>query len=71
MPFSRSIRQPAISTSYGRFTESVEDFIKNVRLSFTHVEGACTKNEDNKMLIYTFLDHIVPRLTVWDGAGGT
>ena len=58
MSFSRPIRQPAISTFYGKS-------------SFTHVEDAYPKDDDNKRLIYTSLEHIELRLAVWDHAGGT
>ena len=48
MSFSRSIRQPVITTFHGKSNESVDDFINEVHLSFAHVKDAYTEAEDKE-----------------------
>ena len=48
MSFSRSIRQPSVATFYRKSSESVDDFISEVHLSFAHVKDAYAEDEDKE-----------------------
>ena len=48
MSFPRPIRQPIVTTFYGKSSESVDDYISEVHLSFAHVKDAYTEAEDKE-----------------------
>ena len=48
MSFSRSIPQPAVSRFHGKSQENLNDFLCEVRLSFTHIKDAYTDDDDKE-----------------------
>ena len=46
--FCRSIQQPNITTFSEKSSESVEDFLDEVHLAFTHIADAHTKQKDKE-----------------------